>query len=249
MARKIRKKKQSRRQSESRRRWKDLQDAKREKYAGSWARRDRRRKAFQVMKQRMKIVKYYQHLRTKGHSEGDAAQRAGERFGCSKSSVRNYFRAWKQEGKRGLMPVSTVRTYPPKTPWDVIQLILLFRRLLHWGGDRIAAELKSRDIYQIFGQGVYNLFKRYRVYTRTYRPVGQRQGIRYTTWKAHAVNEVWHLDFVGPFVTPKGRKCWVLLAVDAYSRFLLTLPWSSRWRRRPCLPSCPSCLRNMAGHR
>ncbi len=78
MARKIRKKKQHRRQSESRRRWKDIQeDAKREKYAGSWARRARRRKAFQHMKQR-KIVKYSRHLRT---SEGDAAQRAGEWFG------------------------------------------------------------------------------------------------------------------------------------------------------------------------
>ena len=175
------------------------------------------------MKQRLKMVHYYRQLRAKGEKEGDAAQQTGEGFGCSTSSVRNYHRTWREKGKRGLMPVIKVREYPPKTPWDVIQLILLFRRLLHWGGDRIAAELKSRGIYQISGQGVYNLFKRYRVYTRTYRPVGSRKGIRYTTWKTSAVNEVWHLDFAGPFVTQEGRKCWVLLAVDAYSRLLLTL--------------------------
>ena len=223
MARKIRKKKRSRRQAEARRRWQDLQDATREKYRGAWKRRDRRRQAFQTMKQRLKMVHYYRQLRAKGEKEGDAAQQTGEGFGCSTSSVRNYHRTWREKGKRGLMPVIKVREYPPKTPWDVIQLILLFRRLLHWGGDRIAAELKSRGIYQISGQGVYNLFKRYRVYTRTYRPVGSRKGIRYTTWKTSAVNEVWHLDFAGPFVTQEGRKCWVLLAVDAYSRLLLTL--------------------------
>lgn len=223
MARKIRKKKRSRRQAETRRRWKDLQDAKREKYTGSWKRRDRRRQAFQKMKQRMKIVQHYRQLRGKGMKEGEAAHHTATTFDCSASSVRNYDRTWRDKGKRGLMPTIKVREYPPHTPWDVIQLILVFRRLLHWGGDRIAAELKSRKIYQISGQGVYNLFKRYRVYTRTYRPVGPRKGIRYKTWKASEVNEVWHLDFAGPFVTQHGRKCWVLLAVDAYSRLLLTL--------------------------
>ena len=151
MARKIRKKKRSRRQTEARRRWKDLQDAKREKYTGSWKRRDRRRKAFQTMKHRLKIVQCDRQLRGQGVKEGEAAHQAAETFGCSASSVRNYERTWRDEGKRGLMPVITVREYPQKTPWDVIQLILLFRRLLHWGGDRIAAELNSRGIYQIYG--------------------------------------------------------------------------------------------------
>ncbi len=223
MARKIRKKKRSRRQSESRRRWQDLQDAKREKYTGPWKRRDRRRQAFQTMKQRLKIVHQYRRLRAQGLNEDEAAQRTSDVFDCSVSSVRNYHRMWREKGKRGLMPVITVRTYPPKTPWDVIQLILLFRRVLHWGGDRIAAELKSRGLYHISGQGVYNLFKRFRVYTRTYRPVGTRKGIRYKRWNVSEVNETWHLDFAGPFVTQDGKKCWVLLAVDAYSRLLLTL--------------------------
>lgn len=223
MARKIRKKKCSRRQAESRRRWRDLQEAKRGKYTGPWKRRDRRRQAFHMMKQRVKIVQLYRQFQAQGQKEGQAAQHAADAFGCSISSVRNYARTWRDEGKRGLMPSVKVREYPPKTPWEVIQLILLLRRLLHWGGDRIAAELKSRTIYQISGQGVYNLFKRYRVPTRTYRPVGARKGIRYTQWRASEVNEVWHLDFAGPFVTHDGKKCWILLAVDAYSRLLLTL--------------------------
>ncbi len=59
MASKIRKKRRSRRQAEARRRWKDLQEEKRKKYTGPWKRRDRRRKAFQTMKQRLKIVQHY----------------------------------------------------------------------------------------------------------------------------------------------------------------------------------------------
>ncbi len=59
MASKIRKKRRSRRQAEARRRWKDLQEEKRKKYTRPWKRRDRRRKAFQTMKQRLKIVQHY----------------------------------------------------------------------------------------------------------------------------------------------------------------------------------------------
>jgi len=223
MASKIRKKKQSRWRSVTRRRWQDLQKAKQKKYTGSWKRRDRRREAFQVMKSRLKIVHEYQQYRTQGMREREAAKRTAAAHGCSVSTVRNDARMWRTEGKRGLMPRITIRTYPPKTPWWVIQLILLFRRVLHWGGHRIAAELKSRGIYEISGQGVYKLFKRYRVYTRTYRPVGTRKGIRYATWKTTAVNDVWHCDFAGPFVTQTGRKCWVFVTIDAYSRRLLTL--------------------------
>lgn len=218
-----RKRKRSRCQAEARRRWQDLHDAKRKKYTGPWKRRDRRRDAFQTMKRRLRMVHAYRAGLSTGVKEEVAVQRTGNTFGCSASSIRNYHRRWKAEGKQGLMPVITVRERRPKTPWEVIQIIILFRRTLHWGGDRIAAELKSRGLYQISGQGVYNLFKRYRLFTRTYHPVGQRKGIAYRQWEVTAVNDVWHLDFAGPFVTQDGRKCWVLLGVEAYSRLLLTL--------------------------
>ncbi|MCP4396355.1 MAG: hypothetical protein GY801_03455 [bacterium] len=123
MASNIRKKKCSRRQAEARRRWKDVQDAKREKYRGPWKRRDRRREAFQTMKPRRKIVQYYRQLRADGLKEGEAARHTGERFGCSMSRVRNYARMWRTEGKRGLMPKIRSQEYPPKTPWKVIQII------------------------------------------------------------------------------------------------------------------------------
>jgi transposase InsO family protein len=218
-----RSKKTSRRQAEARRRARDLNTAKQQKYTGPWKRRDRRRQALQVAKSRARIVRAYRAARAAGLSEAQAAAQTAIRFGCSVSSVRNYDRMWRQHGIAGLRPVVSTRTYPPKTPWEVIQIILLLRRLLHWGGDRIAAELKSRGLYHISGQGVYNLFKRYRVYTRTYHPVGVRKGIAYGRGEAKAVNDIWHLDFAGPFVTEDGQKCWVLLAVDAYSRLLVTL--------------------------
>lgn len=216
-------KKTSRRQAEVRRRWHDRQDATQKKYQGPWKRRDRRRAAFQIANHRLRIVRSYRAARGTGLSEEQAARRTSERFSCSVSSVRNHHRAWQMTGVSGLMPVVRDRESRPKTPWEVIQLIILFRRLLQWGGDRIAAELKSRGLYQISGQGVYNLFKRYRLYTRTYHPVGRRTGIAYRPWDVNAVNDVWHLDFAGPVVTGTGQKGWGLLGVDAYSRLLLTL--------------------------
>lgn len=216
-------KKKSRRQVEARRRWRDVNEAKREKYTGPWKRRDRRRAALQIAKSRVRIVRAYRAARAAGLREAQAANQTRERFACSLSSVRNYARMWRIHGISGLMPVVSERDTPPKTPWEVIQIIVMLRRLLHWGGDRIAAELKSRGLYQISGQGVYNLFKRYRLPTRTFHPVGPRTGIAYRRGEAKAVNDVWHLDFAGPFVTADGQKCWVLVGVEAYSRLLLTL--------------------------
>lgn len=218
-----RKSKHSRRQAIAHRRWKDLQDAKQAKYTGPWKRRDRRRAAFQTMKDRFRIVQEYRRLCAGGMTKGEAAQQTAKAHGLSASTVRNYERLVRQEGRRGLLPEFRERETPPRTPWKVIQIILMLRRLLHWGGDRIAAELDSREIYTISGQGVYNLFKRYRVYTRTYHPVGKRVGIAYKRLKVTHTNEVWHLDFAGPFLTETQHKCWVLVVVDAYSRFLLTL--------------------------
>lgn len=216
-------KKTSRRQVEARRRWQDLEKAKQQKYRGPWKRRDRRRAAFQTMKQRVRMVQAYRACRASGLDEARAAQHMSDRFDCSVSTIRNYHRAWKTAGRAGLLPGIVHRESRPKTPWEVIQLIVMLRRLVHWGGDRIAAELKSRGLYTISGQGVYNIFKRHRLVTRTYHPVSPRKGIAYRRGEATAVNDLWHLDFTGPFVTATGQKCWVLVGVEAYSRVLLTL--------------------------
>ena len=218
-----RKAKHSRRQSVSRRRWKDLHDATQQKYTGSWKRRDRRRAAFQTMKARVRIVQAYRQLCEAGFRKGVAAWPIAKLHGISVSTLRNYDRLMRQHGKRGLLPNIRVKTTPPRTPWEVIQIILMLRRLLHWGGDRIAAELKSRGIYTISGQGVYNLFKRYRVSTRTYHPAGKRVGIAYKRITVTRPNTLWHLDFAGPFVTERKKKYWGLVVVDAHSRFLVSL--------------------------
>lgn len=218
-----RKAKQSRAQTLARRRKKDLQDARRDKHNGPWRRRDRRRTAFQTMKARFRIVQHYRQLCRSGLKKGEAAHQTANASGCSDSTVRNYDRLVRQQGKRGLMPEIRERETPPRTPWKVIQIILMLRGLLQWGGDRIAAELQSRGIYTISGQGVYNLFKRYRVPTKTYHPVGKRRGIAYKRLTATRTNATWHVDFAGPFDNEKNQKVWVLVIVDAYSRLLLTL--------------------------
>lgn len=135
MASTVRKKKRSRRQAEVRRRWQDLQDAKRPTYRGPWKRRDRRREAFQTMKHRWTIVQRYRRLRGQGDAEAEAAQQAGPAAGYSASSVRKFHRASRKDGKKGLLSdVAHGRETPPRTPWTVIQSLLVFRRLLHWVG-------------------------------------------------------------------------------------------------------------------
>lgn len=218
-----RKAKQSRRRAIARRRQQDLREATRKKYTGPWKRRDRRRTAFQTMKTRFRIVQRDRHLCGTLGRKGDAARQTAEEHGCSSSSVRNYERLVRQDGKQALMPKIRVQETPPRTPWQVIQIIVMLRTLLNWGGDRIAAELKSREIYTISGQGVYNLFKRYRVRTRTYHPVGKRVGIAYKRLTATRDHETWHLDFAGPFENVEGQKVWALVIVEASSRLLLAL--------------------------
>ncbi len=115
------------------------------------------------------------------------------------------------------------RSYPPKTPLEVVEVILLFRRRFHWGGNRIAAELKARQIYPISPQGVYNVLRRYRCRTRTYHPVAVRKGILYRRYEAPRKNDLWHLDFAGPFTDADGHKLYALIVIDDYSRFLLDI--------------------------
>ena len=71
--------------------------------------------------------------------------------------VRRWDRLYQEEGKRGLMPRYQHKPSRSRTPFMVIQIIVMFRRLLHWGGNRISAELASRGIYQISHEGIYKI--------------------------------------------------------------------------------------------
>ncbi len=223
--------KNSRGKSINRRRFIDLENAKKKKRQ----RRERREEALKEMKRRLKAVRRYKSLQKQGLNKEQAARQAAEEFNCSSSTIRKWNSLYDKHGRYGILPDYKKRTYEVKTPFSVIQVILMMRCLLHWGGDRISAELESRGIYKISPQGVYNIFRRYGVRTRTYHPKGKRTGINYRKWEVNKPNEVWHMDFAGPFVDEKGNKCYILVVIDAYSRFLIDLYVCSSLETNPII--------------
>jgi transposase InsO family protein len=156
--------------------------------------------------------------------EFQAVAQVSERYGVGASTVRRWSRLKRQKGKRGLLPRYQ---YPgldcgdKSLPFFVQQLIVALRGLLGWCGQRIAAELARRGIYRLSHMRVYRFFQRHHIRVRTYHPVGKKAGIRYRRQRTRAPNEVWHLDWAGPYTDRDGVKRSLLVAVDAYSRMLL----------------------------
>lgn len=239
-----RKKKSSRHQILANRRAQDLESSKRKKHKKHQHRHDRRRWGFSVMKLRYKIVKSYRHLRSV-HRVRDASRIAGECFKCSAGSVLHYDRLYKSGGKRGLLPKYQQLSRSPTTPFLIIQIILLLRAHLGWGGLRISKELSARGIYEISHMGIYKLFDRYHVKTKTYHPKGKSNGIAYKRYEKKVPNELWHVDLAGPFETPDGEKLWVIIIIDDHSRYLIDVQVLTSLQTKPIIKILESCFEIM----
>lgn len=100
--------------------------------------------------------------------------------------------------------------------------MVLLRTLCGWGAIRIAAELANKGIARISHQTVHRMFVKYHLPTKTYHPKGKSNGIRYRRYRKRAPNELWHVDFAGPFQSAS-QQVYVLVVVDDYSRFALAI--------------------------
>ena len=176
------------------------------------------------MRRRLRIVRDYRARRHAEASERDAARFTAERFGVSARSVRRFDLAMRRGGKQALVPAYHIHA-PPASPlgWPVIAAVLALRAHLGWCGQRIAAELAARGVAQISHTSVYRLFRRHGVATRTYHPVGRRDGIRYRRQRVRAPNWTWHVDFAGPSEDSDGVTRSLVVVVDSHSRMLLAL--------------------------
>lgn len=116
-----------------------------------------------MMKARKQILQEYLKLQSEGLSKGNALSEVASSHGFGGSTIRHWERLFKEGGKRALIPRYQSRPSRSRIPFSVLQTIILFRRLLHWGGKRISMELASRGIYQISHEGVYQIFRRYRL--------------------------------------------------------------------------------------
>lgn len=188
-------------------------------------RRDRRRRAFRVMKFRLRVLREYEARRGL-MPEGEAVQQVNQRYGVGCSTIRRWKRLREQKGRKGLIPRYQHRSpggAHKRLPFQVQQLIVALRGLLGWCGQRIAAELARRGIYRLSHMRVYRYFRRHHIRVRTYHPVGRKAGIRYRRQRVRAPNEVWHLDWAGPYTDQHEQKCSLLVVIDAYSRMLLSV--------------------------
>lgn len=166
-------------------------------------RTERRERMQRHFKFKVRVVRTYRCLREQ-LSERRAAERTLARwqptqawhFPLCVSSIRQWHRdvgprnQWYQ-----LYPKSTCpHTIHYRVPEVVVGIIFTLRRLFGWGGHRIAAELKARQIADLSGQGVYNILDRLHLPVKLYALKGRSDGIAYRRYKKARPNQQWHID-------------------------------------------------------
>lgn len=185
--------------------------------------KDRKRLAIAVMRLRLRVVKDYLARCHNSGSEGKTAQQSAERFAVSLSTLRRWAKAYREGGKRALIPQYRQVESRSTISFELITIVLALRLRLGWCGQRIAVELEQRGLAKMSHMSIYRIFRRYHVPIRTYHPVGRCEGIRYRKQRIRGPNWVWHIDFAGPWEDEQGGKQSILVVIDAYSRMLLAL--------------------------
>jgi putative transposase len=121
-----------------------------------------------------------------------------------------------------LWPQSTrPHTIANKVPDWVVDIIYTIRKELGWGGHRLAAELKKRDIWQLSGQTVYRIFERLGLPVKTYALKGRSLGISYRRYTAKGPNQLWHID-LKHLKLSDGTPLYIAIVIDDYSRYVIT---------------------------
>lgn len=220
---KTRKRKVSKAQTYSARRQAD-----RVRRAQRRARTERQECEQSQFKFRVKVVRYYRKLREQV-SEKRAIELTLARWGPRKpkhfplcaSSIRQWHRTAKQEGFAALRPKSKrPHTIHYQVPEVVVGIIFTLRQLFGWGGHRIAAELKHREIGQVTGRTVYQIFDRLGLPVKVYALKGRSDGIAYQRYEKKRPNAQWHIDIKHTTLS-NGTKVYICVLVDDYSRYAL----------------------------
>ncbi len=192
------------------------------------ARTERRRREHRQFKFRVKVVRYYRKLR-KQVSEKRAVELTLARwqptepwhFPLCAGSIRQWHRTAKREGFAALRPKSKrPHTIHYQVPTVVVGIIFTLRRLFGWGGHRIAAELKGREIGQVSGRTVYKIFDRLGLPVKVYALKGRSDGIAYRRYEKDRPNAQWHIDLKHTTLSD-GTKVYICIIIDDYSRYAL----------------------------
>lgn len=102
----------------------------------------------------------------------------------------------------------------------MVGIIFTLRRLFGWGGHRIAAELKAREIGQVRGKTVYKLFERLGLSVKVYALKGHSDGIACQRHEKDRPNAQWHIDLKHARLSD-GSTVYIYVIVDGCSRYAL----------------------------
>ncbi|MCF2138369.1 MAG: DDE-type integrase/transposase/recombinase [Candidatus Thorarchaeota archaeon] len=138
-------------------------------------------------------------------------------YSVARSTIYRWLQAYSAHGRTGLVPRSTAPLRPRTVlQQHLIRKILALRRRYHYGPVRLAAVLARRQGVSLSHMTVYRLLKR----EGLIRAQRQRRRRRYRAWSRERPNELWQLDFKGPYWRG-GRRVWRLDVIDDASRYLL----------------------------
>lgn len=192
------------------------------------ARTEQRRIERRQFKFRVKVVRFYRQVRPQV-SEKRAIELTLARwqptqpwhFPLCASSIRQWQRIAEREGLAALKPKSKrPHTIHYQVPEVVVGVIFTLRRLFGWGGHRIAAELKERQIGQVSGRTVYKVFDRLGLPVKIYALQGRSDGIAYRRYEKDRPNAQWHIDLKHTTLSD-GTKVYICILIDDYSRYAL----------------------------
>jgi putative transposase len=114
----------------------------------------------------------------------------------------------------------------------VVGIVFTLRHLCGWGGHRIAAELKAREIGQVSGKTVYKLLDHFGLSVKLYALKGRSEGIAYQRYEKTRPNAQWHIDIKHTTLSD-GTPVYLCVLVDDYSRYALAavagLTTSTEW--------------------
>lgn len=195
-------------------------------------RRQQEEKARRQFRFRVRVVRYYQRLR---QQDGLTEKRAVEltvaqyrprepwHLPLSESTLRGWVRQLHQaHGNYGALWPQSRRPHRIVQHFSdtVVSIIFTMRHQLGWGGHRIAAELKKREIAKVSGRTVYQIFDRLGLPVKLYALKGRSEGIAYRRYEKARPNIQWHIDLKYTRLTD-GTQVFICVLVDDYSRYAL----------------------------
>ena len=173
-----------------------------------------------TVRRRVKAVRDYQKWRQR-LPERDAAHRAALKYRVSESTIRRWYRLYREGGLEALLPKQPgPKEECYRVPLKIQFLIVALRCLMGWNEKRMAKELEQRGIAKVSHTTVGNIFARYHLPTRTYHSRARCDGIAKGRYEKKRPNQQWHIDFAETKLA-NGTRVVIIVLIDDHSRYCL----------------------------